>query len=95
MLVAMTFPVVSMSLLCGVDVFSTTQSALLNHPVFSKYPSPEDLQERIEAFKRERADEFETARRDFDLAMRSGLELTPIAFADERQPVRIKKWIVR
>lgn len=68
------------------------QSTLLGHPALAKYPSPEDLQERIDSFKRERADEFEAARRDFELAMRSGLELTPIVFADERQPVRIKKW---
>ena len=68
------------------------QEKLHDHRVFDKYPSPEQLQGRIDAFKREHADEFAGARADFDLAVRSGLELTPVAFADERQPVRIDRW---
>jgi len=46
-----------------------------DHPALKLYPSPEELQRRIDEAKRSQREEFEAVRADFDLAIRSAFIL--------------------
>jgi hypothetical protein len=48
--------------------------AFMDHPVFSKYPSPEELQRAVEEFKASHSEKFEAAMRNFATAVRRNLK---------------------
>ena len=66
------------------------QRRLVNHSVFDKYASPEQLRMAVDEFKREHAEEYEAAWKDFTLAVAFVLDA-------ERPQMRhmhvIRKWV--
>lgn len=65
---------------------------LQNHPVFAKYPPPQELLAQVESFKREHPDDFSLARADFDLAVRSNREFEAPKIQGQPEPHVIREW---
>lgn len=83
--------------MAAISAHAFAQMSLLEHPVFAKYPSSEELQRRIEQFRREHPDEFAGARADFDTAIRFLHNQPPpsardIAAVHGKVPHRIHRW---
>ena len=67
------FPVVGV--VCTTPILAGGGPADNDHPVFAKYPSPAELQARIDSFREANPQAFAAARDDFGLAIRSKLGL--------------------